>query len=95
MGTEKPAQQVRPECSKLISIISDRRLFDNGTDELSDKQGKNKEKKKSKWLCNNLGSKTTRSQFKPTTLKGFRDLTPQNPLKFNKNEKKMNNSKVI
>ncbi len=53
---KNPRQRVRPECSKHISIISDRRLLTSGTDELNDKQGK-KIKKKSQNGCvlNNLG----------------------------------------
>ncbi len=51
-------------------------LLTSGADELNDKQGKNK-KKKSKWLCNNLGSRQREVPrfVKPTATRSLR-LTP-------------------
>ncbi len=46
-------------------------------DELNDKQGKNKEKK-SKWLCNNLGSEQRGPPVCPSD-KEFRDFDTQKP----------------
>ncbi len=56
---------------------------------------KNKEKKKSKWLCNNLGSNNVRSQFKPTATRSFAILTPQNARNLTKWKNKNNSGHII
>ncbi len=67
-------------------------------DELNDKQV-GKIKKKSKWLCNNLGSEREVPRFKPYSDKEFRDFdtskTPFEPLNKKKCRKKTRITQVI
>ncbi len=73
--------------SKLISHHQTEGYLTSGTDEWNDKQGENKEKK-SKWLCNNLGSEQREVPGLTYSDKEFQDFDTKNPLKFNKNERK-------
>ncbi len=58
---KNPRQQVRPECSKLISQYIRPKVVDRGTDELNDKQEEKIKKKKLKivYYVTTWGSKTT------------------------------------